>query len=33
MRFMKDVHDTPWGTKELAIKDNQGHTLYVEENP
>lgn len=33
VRFMKDVHDTPWGTKEFAIKDNQGHTLYVGQNP
>jgi len=24
---VKDVHETPWGTKELVIKDNQGHTL------
>lgn len=28
IRFTKDVHETPWGTKEFAIKDNQGHTLY-----
>ena len=33
IRLVKDVHDTPWGTKELAIKDNQGHTLYVGQNP
>jgi hypothetical protein len=25
---VRDVHVTPWGTKELVIKDNQGHTLY-----
>ena len=25
---MKDVHETPWGTTEFAIKDDQGHTLY-----
>ena len=30
--FVKDVHDTPWGTRELAIKDDQGHTLYFGEN-
>jgi uncharacterized glyoxalase superfamily protein PhnB len=29
VRFVKDVHDTPWGTREFAIKDDQGHTLYV----
>ena len=29
--LLKDVHDTPWGTRELAIKDDQGHTLYFGE--
>jgi catechol 2,3-dioxygenase-like lactoylglutathione lyase family enzyme len=29
--LVKDVHDTPWGTRELAIKDDQGHTLYFGE--
>jgi len=24
----RDVHDTDWGTTELVIKDDQGHTLY-----
>lgn len=28
VRFVKDLHDTPWGTREFAIKDDQGHTLY-----
>jgi catechol 2,3-dioxygenase-like lactoylglutathione lyase family enzyme len=28
IQFMKDVHETPWGTKEFTIKDDQGHTLY-----
>jgi catechol 2,3-dioxygenase-like lactoylglutathione lyase family enzyme len=28
VRLVKDVHDTPWGTKEFVIRDNQGHTLY-----
>jgi catechol 2,3-dioxygenase-like lactoylglutathione lyase family enzyme len=28
IRLTKDVHETPWGTKEFAVKDNQGHTLY-----
>jgi catechol 2,3-dioxygenase-like lactoylglutathione lyase family enzyme len=28
VRLLKDVHDTPWGTREFAIKDDQGHTLY-----
>lgn len=26
--LVKDVHETPWGTRELVIKDDQGHTLY-----
>ena len=29
--FVKDVHDTPWDTREFAIKDDQGHTLYFGE--
>ena len=28
VRLEKDVHDTPWGTTEFIIKDDQGHTLY-----
>lgn len=27
----KDVHRTPWGTREFAIHDDQGHTLYFGE--
>ena len=26
--IVRDVHDTDWGTRELVIHDNQGHTLY-----
>jgi len=26
---VRDVHTTPWHTKELVIEDDQGHTLYV----
>ena len=26
--LVQDVHDTPWGTREFTIKDDQGHTLY-----
>jgi catechol 2,3-dioxygenase-like lactoylglutathione lyase family enzyme len=33
VRLVKDVHDTPWGTKEFAIKDDQGHTLYFGQQP
>lgn len=25
------VHDTDWGTREFAVKDDQGHTVYVGE--
>jgi catechol 2,3-dioxygenase-like lactoylglutathione lyase family enzyme len=27
----RDVHETAWGTRELVIKDDQGHTLYFGE--
>ena len=26
-----DLHDSPWGTREFVIKDDQGHTLYFGE--
>ena len=29
--FVKEVHDTPWGTREFVIRDDQGHTLYFAE--
>jgi catechol 2,3-dioxygenase-like lactoylglutathione lyase family enzyme len=29
--FTKDVHETPWGTQEFVIHDDQGHTLYFGE--
>ena len=29
--FVKDVHETAWGTREFVIKDDQGHTLYFGE--
>ena len=32
VRLVKDVHDTPWGTREFVIKDDQGHTLYFGES-
>jgi catechol 2,3-dioxygenase-like lactoylglutathione lyase family enzyme len=25
--LVADVHETPWGTREFIIRDNQGHTL------
>ena len=27
--LVHDVHDTPWGTREIIIRDDQGHTLYL----
>src|SRR5712672_2361967 len=30
--LVKDVHETPWGTREVAIKDDQGHTSYFGES-
>lgn len=30
--LVKDVHDTPWGTREIVIRDDQGHTLYLGES-
>ena len=31
VRLVKALHDTPWGTREFAVKDDQGHTVYVGE--
>jgi catechol 2,3-dioxygenase-like lactoylglutathione lyase family enzyme len=28
VRLERDVHETAWGTRELILKDDQGHTLY-----
>lgn len=27
--IVRDVHDTPWGTRELVVRDDQGHTIYI----
>src|SRR6201991_5052721 len=32
VRLVKDVHEAAWGTREFAIKDDQGHTLYFGES-
>lgn len=32
VRLVKEVHETPWGTIEFTIKDDQGHTLYFGQN-
>ncbi|HEX4993498.1 MAG TPA: VOC family protein [Methylomirabilota bacterium] len=29
--LLKELHETPWETRELAVKDDQGHTLYFGE--
>lgn len=26
--LVKEVQETPWGTREFVIRDDQGHTLY-----
>ena len=31
VRLVQDVHETVWGTREFAIRDDQGHTLYFGE--
>jgi catechol 2,3-dioxygenase-like lactoylglutathione lyase family enzyme len=30
--LVRDVHDTPWNTKEFVVQDDQGHTLYFGES-
>ena len=29
--LLKELHETPWETREFAVKDDQGHTLYFGE--
>jgi uncharacterized glyoxalase superfamily protein PhnB len=31
VHLVTDVHETAWGTKELIIQDDQGHTIYFGE--
>jgi catechol 2,3-dioxygenase-like lactoylglutathione lyase family enzyme len=31
VRLARGVHETAWGTRELVIEDDQGHTLYFGE--
>ena len=31
VELVKDVHETPWNTREAVIHDDQGHTLYLGE--
>lgn len=32
IRLVKGLHETPWGTREFVIHDDQGHALYFCEN-
>jgi catechol 2,3-dioxygenase-like lactoylglutathione lyase family enzyme len=32
VHLLTDVHETAWGTRELVIQDDQGHTLYFGEH-
>lgn len=29
VELVRDVHDTPWGTREIVLHDDQGHTVYL----
>jgi catechol 2,3-dioxygenase-like lactoylglutathione lyase family enzyme len=31
VELVKDVHETPWNTREIVIHDDQGNTLYLGE--
>ena len=31
IELVEDVHETAWGTREIVIQDDQGHTLYFGE--
>lgn len=31
VEFVEDVHETAWSTREIVIRDDQGHTLYFGE--
>lgn len=31
VNIVRELHETPWGTKEFVIEDDQGHTLYFGE--
>jgi catechol 2,3-dioxygenase-like lactoylglutathione lyase family enzyme len=31
VELVKDVHKTPWNTREIVIHDDQGHALYFGE--
>ena len=29
--LVRELHETPWETREFTVKDDQGHTLYFGE--
>jgi catechol 2,3-dioxygenase-like lactoylglutathione lyase family enzyme len=31
VELLKGIHETPWNTREIVIRDDQGHTLYFGE--
>ncbi len=31
VEVVKEIHQTPWHTREMVIQDDQGHTLYFGE--
>ena len=31
VKFVKNLHETAWNTREIVIHDDQGHTLYLGE--
>ena len=31
VQLAKDVHETAWNTREIVVRDDQGHTLYFGE--
>ena len=32
VELVEEVHETAWGTREIVIRDDQGHTLYFGES-
>ncbi len=31
VKLVKGLHETPWNTREIVIRDDQGHTIYLGE--
>ncbi len=32
VHLVREPHETAWGTREFAVKDDQGHTLYFSQD-